>query len=288
MATLLENGFVSMLKEVEGLPNPVLRLLMPVLDEAERELSVALEVWLRREDGAARFTARKYRELLLQTRAMQRTIRKLEPVTERALRRGARAASILAASHLKTQAAQMAKLLGVSVIRMPVTQVAHFAEGSRVLMRRYKTSARRYAGQVGKDVRRQLAVGMARGESVSELTTRMMRVAPRMASGTPDAARMARGLFRGARADAERLVRTEVMHAYNQSGAVGIREAHQLDKGIQRKWDASLDGRICLTCRVLDDEVADVGKPFKEGGLMYPPAHPNCRCVCVAWHSTWG
>lgn len=79
---------------------------------------------------------------------------------------------------------------------------------------------------------------------------------------------------------AERLARTELVHAHNlQRFEVADAEGYGL------LWNAATY-RACPICRALDEQYAPHGKSFP-GGVMHAPAHPNCRCSCVLWRPEW-
>jgi hypothetical protein len=86
-------------------------------------------------------------------------------------------------------------------------------------------------------------------------------------------------------------------HAYNTFHHESILQAHQEDDQICQRWEASYDGRRCPACAYLDGKVVAVDGEFKaewmQGGKPhvlireYPPLHPRCRCVLVAWRASW-
>jgi hypothetical protein len=97
---------------------------------------------------------------------------------------------------------------------------------------------------------------------------------------------IAEGLFRKYRYWAHRLVRTDLQSATNGLLDEGIRELHARDSAIERRWDASIDARVCVVCRELHDTTAPVTGTFP-GGYDAAPAHPNCRCRVGAWRGGW-
>lgn len=76
---------------------------------------------------------------------------------------------------------------------------------------------------------------------------------------------------------AKRLIRTETTYVTNQMHRQAY-DAAEVEKYI---YVATLDLRTSKVCRSLD------GKTFKvkeaEVGINYPPMHPNCRSVTIAW-----
>ena len=282
-------------REVAALPAPVLRELAPVLRAAQAELERDLRGWLARTNGDERFTAQQYRRALAQIDTALDEVGKLEPALVASLGHAAARSGALAASHVKHELAVFSSVFEGTVSPVPLNLAALVARGQKLLIPRHKTSAARYVGHVRDDIRRQLALGLVRGETIHQLTTRLARgggprglVALRGIAGQPGAyvEHIAEGLFGRYRYWGERVARTEVIHGYNVQAHLALEEVHRVDARIQRRWDASLDSRICPACRELDHVVVDVDKPFP-GGVDAPPAHPNCRCAVVAWRSDW-
>lgn len=109
------------------------------------------------------------------------------------------------------------------------------------------------------DLRRNLTVGLIRGESLDRMAK---RIHDRM------------GVAQSA---ARRLVRTETAYVYEQA----TKEAYEAAEIEWYEYLATLDNRISEICRELD------GKHFKVKDAMpgknYPPMHPNCRSTTVCW-----
>jgi SPP1 gp7 family putative phage head morphogenesis protein len=81
-------------------------------------------------------------------------------------------------------------------------------------------------------------------------------------------------------ANAEKIVRTAVMHVSNQAREETFRENSDLIKGVQ--WVATLDTRTCEECMALDGKTWDTDERRPE-----PPAHINCRCTTVPVVKSW-
>jgi hypothetical protein len=286
---------------IQALEPIALRSVLPVLKSVRDELRRDLEAWLATaRDGAERFTAQRMRVALRSVEAAIREAERLEPAMYQALRFGDEATGMLAASSLDTEIARFGSMFGESIRPVQIDTAAIIARGDRLLYRRHTNSAARYAGQVGDDIRHQLAVGVAKGETFSQLKARLVRhggprglVALEGRLGQPDvmAQVISEGLFAKHRYWAERLVRTELMHAYNLQHRAGIELLNgTLQPGeapFVRLWSAAADRRVCPFCRALDNTTAAIGGLFKFQ-IDHPPAHPNCRCVEVAWHPSWG
>ncbi len=288
--------------QIDQLDQASMRALLPALIDARNELRRDLTNWLANApDGDERFTAQQYRRALLALETSLDRMAQIAPDMQAALGNNAKAAGALAVANLEQQVARFGAAFGESVYPTDLQLAAVLAKGDGLRIKHYRTSAARYAGAVGEDIRHQLAVGVAKNESFAQLKARLVKlggpkgwVATRGVLGEPGAVaeHIAEGLFRRHRYWAERVVRTELIEAYNQNHQAGLellneaRNPKTTAEYVER-WDSSLDKRACPICRDLDRRVAKVGGEFK-GGYKRPPAHPNCRCVLVAWHVSWG
>ncbi len=76
------------------------------------------------------------------------------------------------------------------------------------------------------------------------------------------------------------IARTETIRAanvgqrqlWNQAVGNGLLTGYEL-----REWITGFDERTCTVCEGLHGEKAGLNEPFP-GGIMDPPAHPQCRC----------
>lgn len=291
----------QMAAQVAELDQRAMRDLMPVLRDARRELIAGLRRWLRvMPEGGSRFTAQQKRAALLSIERAMVELAKAEPALRKILFESIEKSGQLASRHLVFEVSRMSAVFGDLVIPQIDTALV-LKQGEKLLVKRFRTSAQRYRKRVLEDIKHQFGIGLAKGETFDQLTRRLRRLGgPRgqvpIRGGVPDAAivseQIAGGLFRRYRHWAERLVRTEMIHAYNtqHDEAIGVLNADRVEIGqepLQKRWDASLDRRLCPICSDLDGRVVPHGKPF-EPGLDYPPAHPNCRCIVTAWDPEWG
>lgn len=279
----------TLYEQVDHLPRPMLEALTPALAQAQREVEKDLRAWLAREDGAARFTTQRLRRSLVQVRrTMERIRRDLDPALMKGLRIGANAAGKLATGHVTLEMERFG-----AIFRSPVAsaialdEAAVLARGKQLLVHRFKASTATYSREMRARIGAELAVSKVRGETIDEMTTRLSSVMSKV--------------FRGERWRAERLARTETMHAYNVQHREGVLQLREHDDGIRMRWDAYFDRRTCLECLSLDGQIIDpaakgakftsdwVAKSGKKMGrtAQVPPIHPNDRCVLVAWHRDW-
>lgn len=282
------------------IPDSYLGELVPVLEQAQRELRTDLRNWIANvEDGDARFTAQQYRSALLQLKGAFAVIKNRLPADMQAtLEAASDDAGQTALGHLMQQTAIMGAVFGDSIRPIQLEQAAILAQQHHQLIPRYRNSANRYAEGISDDIRRQLAVGVARGETFTQLTNRLVRlggprgwVALRGTLGEPGsyAEHIAEGLFRKYRGWAERVVVTETLHSYNVHHLEGLHRANAQDPGYKARWDATSD-RVCDLCVELDGKVVDIDSPFAHragGAVRHPPLHPRCRCTLTPWREEW-
>ena len=80
-----------------------------------------------------------------------------------------------------------------------------------------------------------------------------------------------------------RIAATEVARSYNRElsiGHDGIETKNQKQSWaplVFKRWDGTIDSKICADCRQHDGEVTLIGLPFDSGDTI--PLHVNCRCV---------
>ncbi len=280
--------------QAAALPEAVLFEFMPVLVEAHHELRRDLARWLRNiPDGAQRFTAQQYRQALLQIRtALQQLGGKVPVELMKSLARADGRAGALALDHLESQVAQFSKLFGGRqglMAALPFDRAAMLSVGKEARLLRYQSSVTRYGADMVMDIRRQLAIGVVRGETFSGMTERLARMGgPKgMINMGRSSEMISEGLFKRHRYWAERIVRTEVLDTYNQQEHRALLELEKDDPGWKKRWDATMDLRVCRICRELDGEVRELHEKFT-GGYDRPPAHPQCRCGITPWRPEWG
>lgn len=287
--------------QVAAIETEALEPTMEVLLEARRELHAGLRAWIDKAPGnGERFTAHRMRVALQSIDGALKAAGRLPAAMAQGLDEGRHATGTLAADGLDEEVARLADAFGRSLIPPQIDTAAVLARGDKLLFRQHRTSAARYGGQVGDDIRRQFGIGVAKGETYEQLINRLRRlggphgrVALRGVLGEPGtvSAEIAEGLFNRHRFWAERLVRTEMMNAYNVQHAESIRllndDLDDDEEPFKRRWDSTADLRRCAMCRHLHGRIAEVGAQFADG-IRHPPAHPMCRCVELAWREDWG
>lgn len=276
-------------RQVAHMADGAMRDLTPILVQAERELQRDIVKWLQKVDGAERFTTQQLRVALLQIQEALDRIAALQPDLLRSLQRGSGTAARLATHHLFDEVAHMSALFGEpQQIRLDIT--ALMARGDRMLLPRFNKISKRYSEDVVQDIKRQLAIGKVKGESIYELTQRLQRLGGQkpLVGADPQgvAGRISGAFYLRHWHWADRIARTEIVNAYNVHGDNGIRQARKYIPDLVRRWDAATDSRTCALCRDLDGRVVPVGVPF-DLDIVNAPAHPRCRCRVGAWRPGW-
>ncbi|HSR79084.1 MAG TPA: phage minor head protein [Xanthobacteraceae bacterium] len=283
---------------VDALVPTALRSVIPALVQARDELRSDLQSWLATaKNGADRFTAADKQGALRALEGALERVADLQPAMASALAAQRRATGPLAIHNLDNEIRRLSAIFGGGVPTIPnIKAAAILAQGDKLLWKRHETSARRYAGAIGKDIKHLLAVGVAKGETFDQLVNRLRRIdhggrTARPIDPSADAGDIANGLAGRYRWWAERLVRTEGMNTYNVMHDESIAYANENrpdgDEEYLRRWDSSMDGRVCYECASLDGTVTTMDGTFK-GGISAPPLHPCCRCVVLAWLRRWG
>jgi len=295
----------GMAAEVAAMDPSIMRKLMPALLDAKKEVAAGLQEWVAGGiDNDKRFTAHEMRRVMLALDHSMDAIARVEPQFQEVLEEMRKGTGHLATDHLKREVARMANVFGgphgMATGGVQISTAAVMIGAQKELIKRHRNSANRYVGKVREDIHHQFAVGLARNETFHQMGQRLRRlggprgrVALRGTIGDAGAwvEDIPEGLFARYEHWAERLVRTETMNAYNVQHADGIDALNEdLDDDedeFLKRWDSTLDNRLCMICGPLDRVAVKPGEQFP-GGYDHPPAHPYCRCVVVAWHPSWG
>jgi len=111
------------------------------------------------------------------------------------------------------------------------------------------------------DIRKQLNIGLTRGDSIPRIVSRVRRFTDLR------------------RRHVTALVRTSVNHVSTHAREMTYEENDDVIKGVQ--WVSTLDRRTTITCADLD------GRVFKIGQGERPPAHFQCRSTTVPITKSW-
>lgn len=294
----VERLVLESVRSIDLLAPTMLAEVVPALAAARDELRAELGAWLTNiPGGSERFTAYQKEQALRSIEASLDRVEELRPAMARALTAARETTGPLAVANLDTEIRRLSAIFGGGVPIIPqIRTAAILARGERMLWREHARSAARYAGNVGEDLVQMFKTALAKGETFERMVTRLRRLEnPRARRGPidpgADADIISRGLFQRYKHMADRLVRTEMMHAYNLQHAEAIEYANEHrptgDEPFLRRWDASADRIVCPKCKALHGTVARIDGTFRFG-IKAPPAHPYCRCVVLAWLERWG
>jgi hypothetical protein len=261
---------------VDALTPSAMHSVLPALRQARDELQRDLAKWLHdHPDGAETFTAFQKKRALMALESAFERIDELAPAMGGALAHVRHATGGIAVSNLGDEVARLSSLFGGGTVSVPqIDTAAVIAEGNRLLWKRHENSARRYAGSLGDDIRTRLSVSLAKGDTFEQMQRRLVgspEFRAMVAKDDPGAAAftIAEAAHARWRHWADRLVRTESMHAYNTQHDVAIVYANENrpddDEPYLRRWDASADKVTCERCKELDRTVTTIEGVFRYG-----------------------
>jgi hypothetical protein len=167
-------------RRIAAMPQQTIAKLAPLLDRAQKETAQDLARWLATvPDGDLRYTGHRMAGTLLHLDAALKAIRQLGIEFGDDLAETNRAMGGMALEAMQREYARLVDIFGGPRFGPggPDLDTARIiAEGQRYLIPRFRTSAARYAGNVKADIQRELAVSVLRGETVTQLTDRLMRL----------------------------------------------------------------------------------------------------------------
>jgi SPP1 gp7 family putative phage head morphogenesis protein len=269
--------------EVASLQAEPLRKLIPVLAEAERELATDLELVLASMKGGT-YKAQMLRRALVQVRGSLNAIERVRPEMKAELTKAGRRAGQMANRHIMDELAAFSLRFGGTITPVPMLAASKALEKS--LIHRFDSMSKRWSMQAKDEIRHQIALGLVRGEDIGQMTKRLTGKNIPGLTVKEGADYISKEIMRRNTAKAHRIVRTEVVNAYNEHALDQIEEVHALDPRIMKRWDATIDMRTCAYCRRLH-EVAVHPKEMFPGGVDAPPLHPHCRCAVIVWRDDW-
>lgn len=278
-----ESAVLDNRRAILALSEPELNLVLPALVDAQEQLAQQLHK-IFKQKGQTTFTASKNAQVLKQIdQVIAAAKQKLGGGMIKTLKSQSSSVAKIAVGNLDAMISEGQKKFGevVAGLQIPIARI--LVNEKLVLMHRHETSAKRYAGDVGKRLQRLLAIGVVKGSSIDEIAKSMMAL-----SGTPGqkADKASESMIFGKKWEAERLVRTELVHAYNHSQTQALVHQNKEDPGWFLMWDAANDKRTCEQCEFLDGKIAEPGKSFP-GGVKHPPLHPCDRCGVVPHRKEW-
>lgn len=206
---------------------------------------------------------------------------------------------------LRAQEAKFAEVVHELAIE-DALRMDHRLRGVKAsLLRQHATSVDRYGSAMIGDFERIMQVGLVNRLSADDVIRSLVgHAGPRgrvslSARALPDGSVVRlregdapEGLFRQRRYWAERIVRTELMTAYNAGTQASLEEEEATDfPDLKRMILSTFDRRTGEDSVFVHGEIRGVREPFTDGAgrvYLYPPARPNDRERIVPWREAWG
>ncbi len=265
-----------------------------VLERAERELARRLAQAVEAGQGDA-FTAEHARATLAQVRA---TLKGVQGGMKAALLEGAsRAAEKAAEGAVAQLRASDEAFRGVGQQPIALDDALMFEradQGARTsLLRRLSTPGAPEAGEGAGAAKAGPGIMERYGDSVvgffeEELGAAMVARTP-WAEVRANLVAKSPFLQQAPAYWAERIVRTEVMGAYNRGGWEASREADEQLGDVVKILAATFDDRTAADSYAVHGQVRRVDEPFAtwQGLVQHPPARPNDREIVVTHRIAW-
>lgn len=198
---------------------------------------------------------------------------------------GAQAGAVeLGADHLAEEVDHLAAAFEAEPLAVDVSaQVALADPVQGLLANQFETSVQQYGLETLNAVRRDMFVGLRAGDSVGDVIKAVRGRMGALGDSSP--------LWK-----TERLVRTEMSHAYNSAHQSGFEAIAETTPDVRKKWvhlGATTATHPCPVCSRLDGTTKPVngtwtvtiGKRTRE--IAHPPAHPWCDCRSVLDRPKW-
>lgn len=174
-------------------------------------------------------------------------------------------------------------------------QIVHGQSSS--LLRRHQSSFNRYGRLVVADFERTMRQGLLQGLTQEQMVSRLVEAgragghsAESLHQNEPQHFPQPTSYVKR-RYWAERIVRTEVAHAYNGAALATMYETRATEfPDLQKKILATFDMRTAADSVAVHGQVRPLDGYFTDGAgrtYQYPPARPNDREVVVPWRPHW-
>lgn len=207
-------------------------------------------------------------------REIDRAIELFATKLDRGLRVGLVEAAGMARRHVFDEIRVFQAGIGERYVALNIRASVVLSRAEKLLVSQYESSIARYSEHLRGRISKVLADGALKNATIDGLTKEL--------AGT-------KGLVRAESYQVERIARTEYLRAHNIGRHEAAREARKVLPDLKRRWDATLDSRVCVLCEAAHGQVAELDEPFDVDGeeIMTPPAHPNCRCAEIPYREAW-
>jgi hypothetical protein len=168
--------------------------------------------------------------------------------------------------------------------------------------RQFPTSVDRYGTKMLGEFEEVIRAGLVAGSSMNDIiaaltghggpkgTVSMRAVVTPKGVLRLQEAEAPEGLFVRNKYWVERLVRTEMLRAYNGARQVGMEESAKQIPSLKRKIIAVLDKRTAKDSLAVHGQIRNMKEHFVDGAgrsYLHPPARPNDRETVIPWRTEW-
>jgi SPP1 gp7 family putative phage head morphogenesis protein len=273
---------VNPARDVAALPDARVASLEPSVEALDAAFRAALTAWLETADPAARFTAKDFKAIVRRMGPAFAQMSALRDPIVASLVDGADVAAALAAKHLDHEVAAIADM------PVKVDAAAVTAATRKALAKQFRANTVTSLAGMADEIRQVFATATADKLTVAELVDRLEALDPAASEQLANpwlnrikaaVVGIARGLVARAKSWVRRLVTTETIDTYDQQHAAAVEQVQETVPDLIRRWDATMDSRVCPVCAGLNGKTAALDETF-DGGFFGPPSHPGCRCRC--------
>jgi hypothetical protein len=193
--------------------------------------------------------------------------------------------------------AKLEKKFTGATIDLPLEEASRFYgiidKRKTSLLRMHQSSMAKHGVQTVKAIEHELAMSLLTGENQDQAIARVLPA------------------IEGEWWQAERIVRTEVAHAYNASHRDAIEDVSHELPDMKMQWEEMVDedgnpydDRVAIDSLAMHGQVADIGEMFfmppatpkgdtipeslQGASWAFPPNRPNDRAVVSPWRREWG
>lgn len=188
-------------------------------------------------------------------------------------------AADLSIDHIVDEVTSLSKAFDGHVIDVSIEATKVLADPMQgLLANHFDSSVKRYGLDLLNDVRRRLFVGLRAGDSVRDVAAGI--------AGQQGAFGVV------GKANAQRLVRTEVSQAYGAAHHAALKETAKQVPGLKKIW-LHVGSYLCKVCGPLHGTERDIdgtwtiksGRKTRE--VAHPPGHPSCACRLSSMKPSW-
>lgn len=210
-------------------------------------------------------------------------IKTLEAKASMTYESGSTLAAELAADQVKAEIATLSKAFAGDVLNVTLDTAKILADPARGLLATgFESSVQKYGLDTLNELRREIAVGTIKGESLKDIAARV-------------AAKQGEAAAQSSAKNAERLVRTETANVNGLARFRSLQQAQKFDPLLRKQWHHT-GSYPCPICVPLHGSIKPLPAPWvivtgkkvkRVRQVLFPPGHPNCVCTVIPMRSAW-